>query len=146
MPKETAQGNLIIFWDLQTFEKNRSVQKKHRLFIFTSTTALVLTSTYSKASAQGIFGGARKAMECVISDASGSTGISNTLIQKLPGTIFTIITIVIFIYVLVQITRSFQAAQQGNEVSSLLIPPVVLMAGLVVIGFMQNLLFGNGAC
>lgn len=85
-------------------------------------------------------------MECVISDASGSTGISNTLIQKLPGTIFTIITIVIFIYVLVQITRSFQAAQQGNEVSSLLIPPVILMAGLVVIGFMQNLLFGNGAC
>lgn len=85
-------------------------------------------------------------MECVISSASGSTGISNTLIQKLPGTIFTIITIVIFIYVLVQITRSFQAAQQGNEVSSLLIPPVVLMAGLVVIGFMQNLLFGNGAC
>lgn len=85
-------------------------------------------------------------MECVISSASGSTGISNTLIEKLPGTIFTIITIVIFIYVLVQITRSFQAAQQGNEVSSLLIPPVVLMAGLVVIGFMQNLLFGNGAC
>lgn len=73
-------------------------------------------------------------MECVISSASGSTGISNTLIQKLPGTIFTIITIVIFIYVLVQITRSFQAAQQGNEVSSLLIPPVILMAGLVVIG------------
>lgn len=86
-------------------------------------------------------------MNCVVQNAAGSSGITNTLISKLPGIIFSLITLIIFAYILVSAIRIFQAVQKGEEATTLIVPPLTVLAGIAVIGVVQSVLFGSsGGC
>ena len=128
--------------------KEVNLQKKHHLFIFISSTTLALTGFHPKASAHGgLFGGAESAMNCVITNAAGGSGITNALITKLPGIIFSVITVIIFAYILVSLIKIFQAVQRGEEATTLIVPPLTVMAGVAMIGVVQSVLFGSsGGC
>lgn len=128
--------------------KEGGLQKKHQLFIFISSITLALSSFHSKANAQGgLFGGAESAMDCVVQNAAGGSGITNALITELPGIIFSVITVIIFAYILVSLIKIFQAVQRGEEATTLIVPPLTVLAGLAVIGVVQSVLFGSsGGC
>lgn len=145
MATKTISGNLRV---KKLLPKEVNLQKKHQLFIFISSTTLALSSFHSKASAQGgLFGGAESAMNCVVQNAAGSSGITNALITKLPGIIFSIITVIIFSYILVSAVKIFQAVQRGEEATTLIVPPLTVLAGIAVIGVVQSVLFGSsGGC
>lgn len=86
-------------------------------------------------------------MNCVVQNAAGSSGITNALITKLPGIIFSIITVIIFSYILVSAVKIFQAVQRGEEATTLIVPPLTVLAGIAVIGVVQSVLFGSsGGC
>ena len=86
-------------------------------------------------------------MNCVITNAAGGSGITNALVTKLPSIIFSLITLIIFAYILVSAVKIFQAFQNGNEATTLIIPPLTVLAGVAVIGVVQSVLFGSsGGC
>jgi hypothetical protein len=106
---------------------------------------LLLTSFSSRAQAAGVFSGAQSAMDCIVK-ASATGGVTNALISKLPSTIFSLITVLIFAYMLIGAIQIFQAIRNGEEATQFIIPIVSTFAGLVIIMFMQAMLFGNSTC
>lgn len=125
---------------------NRCLPKRHQLFILTFVNSLVLTSYTSSVKAAGIFPGAEKALTCIINNATTGAGVTNNIITKLPVTIFTVITVVIFAYMLVGAIQIFQAVRSGEEATQFVVPVMSTFLGVVIIMVIQAMLFSNASC
>lgn len=94
--------------------------------------------------AQGLFGPAQKAMQCVVSSAG--SGDTAGMLTKLPFIIFTGINIVIlgyFIYVVVEAISSYG---RGETVSHVVQVPIVTFIFLIFLFLFSNFLFSGATC
>jgi hypothetical protein len=145
---------------MSAFDKtdNRAIKNKARKSIFeiffkvrwqlvAVTTTLLIGLQSRTARADSIFSNAQKAMECIITNASGGGGISNAILTKLPMILFTALTIVLFGYFCFSVYQGVAAYGRGEEVSNVIQLPIFTFISVILIVVFQSLLFGNNvAC
>lgn len=115
-----------------------------RLFTSTTLSALLLYLMTFPARAN-IFTPAEQALRCVIGGTT-TGGLNNAVISKLPSIIFNSITVIIFIYVIINGVQIFQAVRQGEEVTQLMVPFMTILFGIGIILIFQQALFSGVSC
>jgi hypothetical protein len=125
---------------------NGCLRKRHQLFLFIFVNSLLLAGFTPSVKAAGIFPGAEKALTCIVTNATSGAGVTNGIITKLPVIIFTVITVVIFAYMLVGAIQIFQAVRSGEEATQFVVPVMSTFMGIVIIMVIQALLFPNVTC
>jgi hypothetical protein len=96
--------------------------------------SILLTPAVANA---GILDKLEKALEKMITDA----GVTNATLSNLPGIIITVLEAMLFVYVIGSIYTIVQGSRNGDEVTHLIVQFLVIMVAIVVIIFIQNILF-----